>query len=157
MFSIFIGIALILLLFGMGTLRFGGVAPFMAFIKGESVYFPYKLLDLGKCEAGVETVAVFKMHNLSSKEISIVGEKSSCSCAFSEQMPITAAHGKTIDLKINVHLPKYSSSYDQMVVFMVAEPNRLAMHPVRITATIPNPLPVPVEESEPVPKESEKN
>ena len=144
------------MLFGIGSLWFGGVAPFMAFVNGQSVYFPLRQIDLGAHEPGAEAVAVFKMTNLASKEISVVGERSSCNCALSEQIPITASSSKTIELKINVRLPKYESSYDQTVIFMVAEPNRLGMHPVRITATIPNPLPRPLEEeSEAVPKSTD--
>ena len=37
--------------------------------------------------------------------------------------------------------PKYEPMYDQMISFIVAEPNRLAMHPVQVTAKIPNSLP----------------
>jgi len=143
--SIFGGIALFLLFFCVGILWFGGVGPLIAYINGQSVHLMPRLLDLGSQEPDAETVAVFRLHNLSSKEISVVGERSSCNCAFSEQIPIVAAPGKSADLKINVHLPKYDFSYDQTITFMVAEPNRLAMHPVRITATIPNPLIQPVE------------
>ena len=136
---------LLFFVFVAGIFWFGGRAQFLAFLNGESVYFSPRLLDLGSCEAGAETVVVFKMSNLSSKEISVIGERSSCNCAFSKQLPIVAASGKTVDVKINVRLPRYDSSYDQTIILMVAEPNRLAMHPVRVKATIPNPFPRPVE------------
>lgn len=147
--SIFGGAALFLLFFGIGVLWVGGVGSFLAFVNGQPLYLTPRLLDLGSHEAGVETVAVFKLTNLTSKEISVVGERSSCNCAFSGQIPITAAPGKTIDIKVNVRLPKYDSSYDQTIIFMVAEPSKLGMHAVRITATIPNPLTRPVDEPEP--------
>jgi len=146
--SIFGGTALFLLFVGAGVHCFGGTRQFLAFVNGKPLYLSPRQIDLGSHEAGTEIVAVLKMTNLASKEITVVGEKSSCSCAFSEQIPIVAAPGKTVDIKINVRLPKYDSSYDQMVIFMVAEPNRLGMHPVRITATIPNPLPRPAMEPE---------
>jgi len=145
----FCGAAMLcLLLFSTGVYWFGGVGQFMTFVNGKSVYFPMHQIDLGNCEPGIESVAVFKMTNLASREISVVGERSSCNCAFSEKIPIVIPSGKTVDIRITVRLPKYESSYDQTIIFMVAEPRKLGMHPVRITATIPNPLTRPIEESE---------
>ncbi len=124
---------------------YGGIGQLVAAVNGEAVYISPQTLDLGSFRPGEETVAIFKMTNLSSQEMSVVGERSSCNCAFSEQIPIKAAQGKTVDLKIKVHLPSYDNSYDQTVTFMVAEPRKLAMHPVRIIATIPNPLQRPAD------------
>jgi hypothetical protein len=124
---------------------FGSMGATMAYLNGQSVYIYPKKLDLGNQEPDTEVVAVFKMKNLTAKDISVVGEKSTCTCTFSEKIPVTAQAGKTIELRIKIHLPKYEGGYDQIISFMVAEPNRLAMYPVRVTATIPNPLPQPVE------------
>jgi hypothetical protein len=139
---------LVLIAFAIGVWRFEGVKPFVAYLNGEVVYFDQKTLDIGECEAGARTVAVFRMTNLSSKEIAIVGEQSGCNCAFAEQIPIVAAPGTTVDVRIGVHLPLYETTYDQTVLLMVAEPTRLAMHPVRITAMVSNPISRPIEDSE---------
>ena len=146
--SVFGGTLLFLLFFGIGFLRFGSVGAFMAFINGQPLYLSPRLLDLGSHDAGAEIVAVFSMTNLASRDISVVGESSSCDCAFSEKIPIVIPSGKTVDLKVNVRLPRYDSFYDQTLVFMVAEPSKLGMHPVRVTATVHNLLPRPVKESE---------
>ncbi len=130
---------------GIAAFSYGGIGQLMAAVNGEAVYISPQTLDLGSVKPGEKTVASFTMTNLSSQEISVVGERSSCNCAFSEQIPIKAAPGKTVDLKINVHLPSYDNSYDQSVAFMVAEPGKLAMHPVRIIASIPNPRQRPVD------------
>ena len=124
---------------------FGSMGATVAWLNGESVYIYPKKIDLGNQEPGTETVVTFYMKNLTSKEISVVGEKSSCTCAFSEKIPISAKVGNTAELKVNIHLPKYESTYDQVISFMIAEPNRLALHPVQVTAKVPNPLPVPQE------------
>jgi hypothetical protein len=124
---------------------FGSMGTTMAYLNGQSVYIYPKKLDLGNQEPDTEAAAVFKMKNLTAKDISVVGEKSTCTCMFSEKIPITAQAGKTIELRIKIHLPKDEGGYDQIISLMVAEPNRLAMYPVRVTATIPNPLPQPVE------------
>ena len=150
--SSFIGaVALFLLLFAFGAYYFGGIGQFMAFVNGQPLYLSPRQIDLGSHEPGTEVPAVIKLTNLASKEISVVGARTSCDCALPEGIPIAVPPGKIIDLDIKVRLPKYESSYDQTIIFMVAEPNKLGMHPVRITATIPNPLPRPVEEPVAVP------
>jgi hypothetical protein len=149
--SIFSSAVLLLLFFGIGVLWLGGVGQFLAFVNGESLYLSPHLLDLGSHEAGTETVAVFKMTNLTSRDISIAGSSFSCDCALPEGIPISISPGKTVGIEVNVRLPEYDSSYDQTLVFMVAEPSKLSMHPVRITAAILHPLSRSIEESESVP------
>jgi hypothetical protein len=124
---------------------FGSMGAMMAYLNGHSVYIYPKKIDLNNQQLETKTVVTFYMKNLTSNEISVVGEKSSCTCAFSNKIPITAKPGETIELKVNIHLPEYESVYDQMISFMVAEPKRLAMHPVQITAKIPNPLTKPID------------
>ncbi len=140
----FLGSFLVFTALGVGTWRFGGLGALSAYLKGEAVYLAPKALDIGSHEAGTKTVAVFKMTNLTPKEISVVGERSSCSCAFSEKIPISVSPGKTTEVRIGVRLPEHASTYDQTVTLMIAEPTRLAMHPVRITATVLNSDSVPV-------------
>jgi len=142
------GGCLVLLILGLTAWKLGGWEPLKAYLNGEVVYLAPKTLSLGNCEPDTEAIAVFKMTNLASKGISVVGERSSCDCAFSEAIPIVIPSGKTVDLKVNVRLPKYNSSYDQTLIFMVAEPSKLVLHPVRVTATISNPLPRPIEQTE---------
>jgi len=139
------GLCLFVVLMLLMVVCFGSFSASMAWLNGEAIYLYPKKIDLGNQEPATETVATFYMRNLTSKEISVVGEKSSCTCAFSEKIPIAAMPGKTAELKVNIHLPKHEPTYDQMISFMVAEPNRLAMHPVQVTAKVPNPLPVPQE------------
>jgi len=133
------GLFAILLLAMIGW--FGSMGASVAWFNGETIYVYPKKINLGNQEPGTEAVVTFYMKNLTSKEISVVGEKSSCTCAFSEKIPIAAKPGKTAELNVNIHLPKHEPTYDQMISFMVAEPNRLAMHPVQVTAKIPNTLP----------------
>ena len=147
-FSLVGAATLFLLVSGAGALWLGGVGPLLTYVNGGVIYLSPRTLGLGDFEPGAETNAVFKMTNLSSKEISVIGLRSSCKCAFSEQVPIVVLPGKTVELKLNVELPKYHSSYDQVIMFMVGEPRGLMMHPVRITATVPNPLPEPEDEEE---------
>ena len=155
LFSLVGAAALFLLLFAIGTHYFGGIGQFLAFVNGQPLYLLPRQIDLGSHEPGTELPAVFKLTNLASKEISVVGARTSCDCALPEGIPIAVPPGKTIDLDIKVRLPKYESSYDQTIIFMIAEPNKLGMHPVRITATIPIPLPRPVaDKSEPAEDET---
>lgn len=87
-------------------------------------------------QPGSEEIVTFYLVNLSKKEISVVGEDSSCSCAFSENIPITAPPKGTAEIKMRVRFPKNKPTYDQYVSFMVAGSKYLEMAPVRITASV---------------------
>ncbi|MGI5832203.1 MAG: DUF1573 domain-containing protein [Thermoguttaceae bacterium] len=119
----------------------GGPWPF-----GKSFVISPTTIDLGDREPGTIETVTFHLTNLSKKEISVVGEKSSCSCAVSENIPVSAQPNETIPINIRAGLPRYESSYDQTVLLMVATSDKLVMSPVRITAKVPNPLPKPKED-----------
>lgn len=140
-----LGTFLFLVPLSAGYLWFGGIGQLAAYVNGKAVFISPREFNFGSCDPGTETVAIFHITNLASKEISVLGERSSCNCAFSDQIPILAEPGKTVDIRINVRLPKYDASYDQTITFMIAEPDRLAMHAVRVTATIPHALSRPIE------------
>lgn len=107
--SILGGIILFFLLLSCCLFGFGGIGQMIAYMNGESIYISPKVQNLGSLEASTKTVAIFHLTNLMLQEIVVVGERSSCSCAFSEKIPITVAPGKTVDLKINVHLSEDES------------------------------------------------
>jgi hypothetical protein len=134
------GIGLFVLVLLGAVVWFGNVGTMIAYVNGEAVYLYPKNMNFGNQKPGSEIVSVFYMKNMTSQEVSVVGEESSCDCVSSTELPITARAGETIELRVKAQLPKYRKDYDQVISFIVAEPERLVMHPVRVTATIPNPL-----------------
>lgn len=104
------------------------------------VIYPDRI-DLGDCEAGAEMTATFYLKNFSGREISIIAEKSTCPCLFSVNLPLTAEPGKTAELKVCARLSKYAPDYDHALLLTVAERGEaLAICPVRVTASVPEPL-----------------
>ena len=93
-------------------------------------------LYLGKREPGSEEVLTFYIVNLSHKEISVVGEESSCSCTLAENIPITVPPKEAAEIKVRVRYPKDEETYDQGISFMVTTEKYLEMAPVRITASL---------------------
>lgn len=106
-------------------------------------------------QPGSEEIVTFYLVNLSKKDISVVGEDSSCSCAFSENIPITAPPKEATEIKMRVRFPKNKPVYNQCVSFMVAGAKYLEMSPVRITASVAIPLDTAAEtESETDPQDA---
>ncbi len=148
LFSIVVGVALfILVLLGFAA-YFGSLETAVAWVNGRSFSIEPRSVLLENCKPGAEEVVAFRLKNLTSQKISVVGEKSSCSCVFAENIPIAAGPKETVELKVRVRLPKYSSDYDQSIVFMVSTSKKLEMPMVRVVAHIPEPLPVPDDASE---------
>ncbi|MDR1924795.1 MAG: DUF1573 domain-containing protein [Planctomycetaceae bacterium] len=140
---------LVLLICTVAFFWFGEFNTFVAYFKGESFVISPAFCDLGVNEAGKERDAVFELTNFTSEPISIIGETSGCNCVFTESLPITAKPHKTVKIKIKSQLPRYTANYDQTITLMVADSDRLVMSPVRIIATINNPLPPPASPSTP--------
>jgi len=144
LFSIVGGLGILVLLFVGLTVYFGSFNTSLSWLNGKPFYISPKHVHLKNREPGTEETVTFHLKNLTSKEISVVGEKSSCSCAFSENLPITAKPKESVELKIRVKLPK-DKDYDQTILFMVATSDKLEMSPVRITASILHPISLPAE------------
>lgn len=136
--SLLLGMGLFVIILIGSILLFGNIGSAIAWMNGESFYIYPKTVDLGNNESKANRVATFYMRNLSTKDITIVGEKSSCSCAFSEQIPLVAKPGETVKIKVNINLATKERIYDQTIIFMIAEPKHLTFHPVRVLAKVAN-------------------
>lgn len=122
---------------------FGSFGAVAAYLNGESFYLSPRLVELGDREPNTAEYVTFRLQNLTSKEISVVGEKSGCTCATTVNLPLTVAPRETVELKMRVALPVYDSKYDQTVNFMVATGDKLHLPAVRVVGNVPNPLPYP--------------
>lgn len=133
--SLLLGVGLFILLIFVSVLLFGNIGSAVAWANGETVYIYPKIIKLEKAESKSEKTVTFNLKNLSSKDISLVGEKSSCSCTSLEQIPLKARPGENVKIKVKVIISGKGSLFDQTITFMIAEPNCLSFHPVRITST----------------------
>ncbi len=121
----------------------GSFGALAARLNGETFYLSPRLVDLGDREPGAVEFVTFRLQNLTSQEINVVGEKSTCTCAATVNLPLTVAPRETVELKMRVALPTYDSQYDQTVDFMVATGDKLRLPKVRVVGNVPNPLPYP--------------
>ncbi len=120
-------------------------------LRGESVFLYPERLDLGSFEPGAKVEAVFHIRNLSDKAIKVVGGNSTCSCALPSNLPIEVPGGATIDLKVDVTLPKSIPTYIQEIDFITNENNSFVMRRVALSARVSNPI------EEPLALEEEQN
>ena len=112
---------------------------FFARMNGAETFVWPQVVDLGALEHGLRTGAEVHIKNLTSHPIRIPGEISTCSCAASDQLPLTLEPREVKDIAIRVQLPKYKSDFDQTVSFLISETNGTIPRPVRILATVLNP------------------
>jgi hypothetical protein len=117
---------------------FGSWAALRAFIGGHSVHVFPSAVDLGERKAGTEVSVSFSVRNLTSSELSIVGQRASCLCVIGTEIPVAIQPRQTISIDVVVRLHEAQQPYEQTIVFMLAERNRLTFHPVRITAAVLN-------------------
>ena len=140
-FLLIIGI-LFLAAGGLGF-RPGGGDPLYRLILGKPFSLAPREIHLENRQPGTEEIVTVGLTNRSRKEISVVGERTTCVCASADNIPITVKPGETAEVHIRVSLPEHQADYNQTVVLMIAASDKLVMEPVRITASVSSPLPEP--------------
>ena len=122
-----------------GALGFrpSGGNPLCRLISGKPFTLTPREVYLENREPGTEEIVTVRLTNRGRKEISVVGERTTCVCASADTIPITVKPGETAEVHIRVSLPEHRSDYDQTVLLMIALPNKLVMEPVHMMASVP--------------------
>ena len=103
-------------------------------------------IDLGQLELDeldVEKYATCTITNGNRKKISIVGQQRTCSCASCMNIPLDIEPKQSAELKVKAYLSRYYPEFDQSITFSISTSKCLLQIPVRVKATIVNPLPRP--------------
>ncbi|MBO7723462.1 MAG: DUF1573 domain-containing protein, partial [Thermoguttaceae bacterium] len=103
-------------------------------------------VDLGQLELSednTEQYATFMITNNYSKNISIVGQQRTCSCASCMNIPLDIEPKQSAELKVKAYLSRYYPEFEQSITFSISTPKYLVQIPVRVKATVLNPLPRP--------------
>ena len=103
-------------------------------------------VDLGQLELGednTEQYATFTITNNYSKKISIVRQQRTCSCASCMNIPLDIGPKQSAELKVKAYLSRYYPEFEQSITFSISTPKYLVQIPVRVKATVLNPLPRP--------------
>ncbi len=117
---------------------FGSWAGLAAYLRGQSVHVSPQRVHLGDRQVGSEVDLSILVRNLTLKELSIVGKRSTCLCLVAGQMPMTVPPRQAVTITVRLRLEGTQKRYQQGIVFMIAEPGRMTMHPVSISATLLN-------------------
>ncbi len=115
---------------------FGSWAGFAAYLRGQSVHVSPQRVELGERQAGTNVDLSISVRNLTRKELSIVGQRSTCLCLVAKPMPIMLPSRASVAIPVQLRLASSVEQYQQGIVFMVAERDRLSMHPVAIQAIV---------------------
>jgi hypothetical protein len=99
---------------GYGTYRFGSVPATIAFLQGKHLLVAEPFITVVSARAGDQIVIQYKLTNLSSDRIQLLGMSSSCSCTIIENLPMTIGASKSRQVAVKIRLPlgqsKLSSS-----------------------------------------------
>ena len=66
--------------FGWGIYRFGSIRMTLAYVSGSVMAAETAVVDLGEVPSGEEVTAEFRLRNLSTRPITILGANSDCGC-----------------------------------------------------------------------------
>lgn len=91
----------------------GSLEAGVSYLRGNRLFLDQHTRDLGIVDAGTHEVA-FRVKNLSSQPVQIVGAKTSCSCVVAEDLPVTIEPSASLLLRIRVQIDdRRGSRYSQ--------------------------------------------
>lgn len=114
---------------------FGSFDTAVSWLNGKPCAIFPTIYRLNVLSSGNEEIATFFLRNLSGETLSVSGVESSCSCVFTDDIPVTVPPKASADLKLRVRLPENRTGFDQSVVFVITTSKQTIAVPVRITAT----------------------
>lgn len=93
------------LLAGASILSFGSADAALAFFRGERLTVEPRLVDVGEGSTGENREVSVQVRNWTAKPIRIVGGTADCSCAVTDDLPLTVPSGEGRLLTVRVRLP----------------------------------------------------
>lgn len=97
-----LGIAVCAVLLVSLSLKYGSFNVARASLQGKSIYCSNPIVTKDKVPHGGNVEVVFKLQNLTSREIIVHGSANSCSCTTAVDLPMKILPGTISDFKVNV-------------------------------------------------------
>ncbi len=97
--------ALSVAVFGVATLAFGSMDAALARLRGEHISIQPDVLDVGHGQPNEVVEAKVEIVNRMAYPVRILGGTADCSCATTEDLPLTLAPGEARRVSIHVRLP----------------------------------------------------
>lgn len=113
-----------------GTFRYGSVGNALAALRGEILVAHPATYRFGPVEPGRKITFEYKITNLSSAPVRLVGSHSSCSCTVPDRLPQTLAPRETRAVRIRFDVPERmpataeGTPIQQEVVIYTSDPSR---------------------------------
>lgn len=101
-----------------GTINFESRADALKYLQGRRLLVEPSIISVGEGMNGDHKEATFRVRNLSSSKVTILGSKSTCSCVSVEDLPIAIEGGKDHLFHVNMLLEgKPSAKLSQTITY----------------------------------------
>ena len=96
---------------------FGNVSHGIAWLNGVKIIPVVSRVDIGEAEPGAEVGAIFRLKNLTNREIKILGAESSCNCSVIDSLPVSIPPRTEIELptKFSILMQEENSTIEKQV------------------------------------------
>jgi hypothetical protein len=107
-----------------GVLQFGSVTATIAWLQGYAICPDASAKDLGTIQAGVKHSAAFRLRNLASQPVTVIGAEASCYCTVVGSLPLTIPPGEEREVAVFVLVGDYAvgTSFEQSVELILDTP-----------------------------------
>ncbi|MBX6314539.1 MAG: DUF1573 domain-containing protein [Isosphaeraceae bacterium] len=103
-------------------LRFGSITAALAYVRGDRLIADRYTPSFGRLEPGQSRDLVLHVTNLAARPITILGARTSCTCAAADGLPVTIQPGVKQPLKIRVWGKPKSGAVVEKLHFYTDDP-----------------------------------
>jgi len=114
----------VLAVLGYGKFRYGSLSGSVAALRGQVLYVEAPIRYLGSLAPGKTYTVRFRMRNVSSGKVRILGSQTSCACTVPEELPLLISPGEERDFQVVVTPPESQDSFGQEVKLFINNPNQ---------------------------------
>jgi hypothetical protein len=113
---------------GWAWFRFGSLRDAWLYAGGARVVIDRSALALPTGNVGDTQAAVFRLRNLTSQPVKVLGASVSCDCVSTEKLPAEVPPGGAHDLRSTVHLDgRVTGPFEQFVTYYTDHPSAPAL------------------------------
>ena len=113
-----VGLTLVGLAAGVGTLAYGSPEAAVARLRGDTLYVATDFIPFGDGPAGQPLTAEVRVYHLSSAPVRLVGGTSDCSCVTTSGLPLTLPPGGSEVVAVRLVLPDNPGAFTRVASLM---------------------------------------
>lgn len=114
----------LILLTAWALYSFGSIRAALAYLKGDRLIVRASSMSFGDVRRGERPVITFDIMNTSDRNITILGARTTCTCVFTDDLPLTVLPGERRSISVGVKTGSREGSIQERVYLYTSFPGQ---------------------------------